>query len=151
MDISTLKVDTRAMSDGRWVTVGGSYGDLKIYSRGFTDEFYDAQTAKLANATQMFGGAQADIPNAIRRRINAELLQEFLVLDVRNLMAGEAAVPVADFHAMLFQADYVKLAAACWQAAARVSSMTKEQLDSAEGNSGGASGSTLQTTATADA
>lgn len=151
MDISTLKVDTRAMADGRWVTVGGAYGDLKIMTRGFTDEFYDAQTAKLANAAQMFGGTQADVPNAIRRRINAELLKEHLVLDVTNLVAAGEPVPVAQFHEMLFQPDYVRLAAACWQAAARVSSLTKEQLESAEGNSGGASGSTSQATVSENA
>lgn len=146
MDISTLKVDTRAMADGRWVTVGGAYGDLKIFTRGFTDEFYDAQSAKMANAAQMFGGTQGDIPNAIRRRINAELLKEQLVLDVGNLVADGAPVPVAQFHEMLFQPDYVRLAQACWQAAARVSLLTKEQLESAEGNSGAASASTSQTT-----
>lgn len=146
MDISKLTIDSKAMADGRWVTVGGAYGDLKIFSRGFTDEFYDAQTAKLEDASLKYGGA---IPNAERRRINAELLQEFLVMDVGNCQIAGVVVPVIEFHAMLFKPNYVKLAKACWDCAARVSSMTEEQLKSAEGNFGGASGSTSQTQATA--
>jgi hypothetical protein len=136
--LSEFRVDSRAIADGAWVRVDEAlYGDLDILTRGFTDDFIDAQTARLARAATPYGGNQEKIPNAERRKINASLLRDFLVLDVRNLLDdADQPVSVQAFHGMLDDPAYYRLARACFEAAGRVSSQSEDQLRHALGNSG---------------
>lgn len=141
--LSDYRSDTRAINDGVWVRVGPEYDDLEILTRGFTDTFLDAQEARLTKAAQSYDADRAKIPNAERRTINAGLLEEFIVLDVRNLKdENEKLVEIGDFHHMLYEPEYGMLSRACWTAAGRVSTMSAAKLKAVMGNLGASSGST---------
>jgi hypothetical protein len=136
VSLSEFRSDTRSIQDGAWIRVNeAAYGDLDIMTRGFTDEFIDAQNARLSKAAEPYGGDRTRIPNGEQRRINATLLRDFLVLDVRNLLNGDEPVSVEAFHAMLFDAAFVRLARACWDAAARITARSAAQMEAASGNS----------------
>jgi len=137
VSINQFRGDTKAINDGDWVRVDEArFGDLEIRTRGYTDEFIDAQNRELARAAEEFNGDRDRIPNSDRRRINARLLEDFLVLDVRNLTDdGGLPISVATFHSMLYQQEYSRLAAASWQAAQRVSTRSRAQTERALGNS----------------
>jgi hypothetical protein len=136
VSLAEFRADTRAIQDGAWIRVNeAAYGDLDIMTRGFTDEFVDAQNARLAKAAEPYGGDRSRIPNAEQRRINATLLRDFLVIDVRNLMNDGQPVEVEAFHALLFDPAFTRLARACWDAASRVTARSQAQMEAAAGNS----------------
>jgi hypothetical protein len=135
--LSAFRSNTKAIKDGAWVRVNEAlYDDLEIQTRGYTDEFVDAQTMRLIRAAEPFNGDQTRIPNAVRRAVNAGLLREFLILDVRNL-ADDDDQPVTreSFLTMLDDPTYKVLARACFEAASRVSNQSAEQVKAAAGNS----------------
>jgi hypothetical protein len=134
--LSAFRSDTRAINDGAWIRVDdAAYGDLDIMSRGYTDEFVDAQNARLMKAAEPFLGDRDRIPNSVRREINAGLLRDFLVIDVRNLEGDDGKpVSVEQFHDMLEQPEYAKLQRACWLAAGRITTRAAEQAKAAAGN-----------------
>ena len=134
--LSEFRSDTKSIQDGAWIRVNeAAYGDLDIMTRGFTDEFIDAQNARLSKAAEPYAGDRTRIPNAEQRRINASLLTDYLVIGVRNLMDGETEVAVEDFHKMLVDPSLNRLARACWDAAARVTARSVAQVEAAAGNS----------------
>jgi hypothetical protein len=136
VELSEFRTDTRAINDGVWIRVNeAAYGDLDILSRGFTDDFVDAQNARVTKAAEPYGGERTRVPNSEMRTINASLLEDFLVLDVRNLRDGERVVEVAQFHMMLYDPAYNRLARACWEAAGRVTTRSEAQVKAASGNS----------------
>ncbi len=135
-DLKEFQVDTRAIADGVWIEVNpAAYGDLEILSRGFTDEFVDAQNRKMTNAAEQYSGDRAQITNSQLRSINASLLEDYLVVNVRNLTSSGQPVPVEDFHSMLYKPEFHRLARACWEAAARVTTRSVAQIETAKGNS----------------
>lgn len=139
--LSDFRSDTRAIQDGAWVRVNEAiYDDLDIRTRGYTDDFVDAQTARLTRAAEPYGGDRDRIPNAIRRTINANLLREFLVLDVRNL-ADDDGKPLTQeaFLLLLDNPAYHRLSRACFEAAGRVTTQSAAQVEAAVGNSAPAS------------
>ena len=134
--LSTFRTDTRAVNDGAFVRVDeAQFGDLEIKTRGFTDAFVDAQNARLTKAALSHDGDQSRIPNAERRAINAGLLRDHLVLDVRNL-EGDDGLPVTReaFLDLLDQPEYGRLMGACWRAAAKINARGAEQAAEAVGN-----------------
>ena len=136
MKLSALLTDTRAINDGTFVRVDElAFGDLEICTRGYTDDYVDAQAARLVQAAQEFNGDQRRIPNARLREINAGLLRDFLVLDVRNLDKDDGTPVTKDeFVAMLADPAAQRLSRACFAAAARVSARSVEQSKAAAGN-----------------
>lgn len=134
--LSEFRSDTRAINDGIWIHPDKArYPDLEILTRGFSDEYIDAQQIRLAAAAEKQDGLQSRIPNAERRQINAALLRDFLVLDVRGLENDDGtAVSRDDFLAALDKPEYSKLQQACFAAAARVTSRSAEQIKGAAGN-----------------
>jgi hypothetical protein len=150
VSLSEFRSDTRAINDGVWIRVNeASYGDLEIKSRGFTDDFVDAQNTRLGKAAEAYNGDRTRLPNSELRKINASLLEDFLVLDVRNLTDGDQVVPVAVFHTMLYDPAFNRLSRACWEAASRVTTRSEAQIKAASGNSHAPSGFT-STGATSD-
>lgn len=136
VDLAEFRVDTKAINDGVWIRVDEQdYQDLEILSRGFVDDFVDAQNARMAKAAEAYGGDKTRIPNSVMRQVNATLLEDFLVIDVRNLTANGEPVKVADFHAMLYDPAFSKLARASWLASSRVTTRSATQLAAASGNS----------------
>ncbi|GFE98169.1 MAG: hypothetical protein ABF979_05515 [Gluconobacter sp.] len=134
--LSDLKIDSAAVNDGVWVPIE-QYPGLKIRTRGYTDQFLDAQTRRVAQAAEKYRNDPSRIPNAVRRQLNADLLTEFLLLDVDGLFADDAEtqkVTIDEFRALLAQPDYARLARACWEAASLVATGAVQQAEDAEGN-----------------
>ena len=141
--LNEFRNDMRSIREGTWERVNEAYGDLEIQIRGFTDAFHDARTARMIEAATAYGGDQQRIPNGEQRRINASLMEEFLIISVRNLEDDEGQpVPIEVFHKLLYQQDYAKLSRMCWDAAARVSTRSVAQIEAAIKNSEPASTST---------
>lgn len=134
--LADLKTDSAAINDGVWKKIE-KYPGLEIKSRGFTDQFIDAQSRRERKTAENYRGDVRAIPNAIRRQINAALLCDFLVLDVRGLYHDEAqthAVSLEEFKKLLPNPDYRELMAACWEAAGLVTTEAGKQAEDAEGN-----------------
>lgn len=135
--LSAFRSDTKAINDGEWVRVNEAlYDDLDILTRGYTDQFVDAQNSRLIRAAEPFNGDQARIPNNVRRTINGALLREFLVIDVRNLIDDDTGEPVTReaFLAMLDNPEFNRLSRACFEAAGRVTTRAAKQATDAVGN-----------------
>jgi hypothetical protein len=136
VSINEFRADSKAINEGDWVRVDSArYGDLEILTRGFTDDFIDAQNARTEKLAESFMGDRTRILNSDMRKMNASLIEDYLVIDVRNLTdeKGEP-VSVALFHAMLYQPEYARLARASWAAAARISTRSVAQMEDARGN-----------------
>ncbi|HJZ22049.1 MAG TPA: hypothetical protein VJ226_13890 [Bradyrhizobium sp.] len=148
--LSAFRADTKAIQDGVWLRVNDAlYDDLEIQTRGYTDEFVDAQTLRLARAAESLNGDTTRIPNAVRRLINGELIRDFLVLGVRNLADDDGQpVTIAAFKQMLTDPAYYKLSRACFDAAARVTTKSADQVVAAMGNLEPASNGILPETGT---
>lgn len=134
--LSDLKIDSAAVNDGVWVEIE-QFPGLKIRTRGYTDQFVDAQNRRLAQAAEKFRNDVTRIPNSVRRQLNAGLLTEFLLLDVDGLYSDDAEtqkVGIEDFKALLASPDYGRLARACWEAASLVASGAAQQTEDAVGN-----------------
>lgn len=135
VELSEFKTDTKAINDGVWIRVNeATYGNLEILSRGFTDDFVDAQSARMTKTAEAIGCPRDQIPNSKLREVNATLLEDFLVVDVRNLLTKGEPIPVSDFHAMLYDPAYNKLSRACWDAASKITTRSAAQLENARGN-----------------
>lgn len=135
--LSTFRSDTRAINDGVWVRVDErNFGDLEVLSRGNTDDYIDAAADRWAKAAEPYGGDRSRIPNSEGRRIAASLLEDFLVLDVRNLTDDDGnVVDVQAFRAILYEPAFQKLFDACWQAVRKVNTRSDRQMGEAEKNS----------------
>lgn len=142
--LSDFRSNSKAISDGVWIRVNEAlFGPMEVLTRGFDDRFIDAQNSRIKRAAGKYANDRDRIPNAEHREINAALLCEFLVLDVRGLDDDEGKpIEIKEFYRLLFDEDYSALTRACWEAAQRVTSMSKEQLDAALGNSRAPSKST---------
>lgn len=133
--LADLKTDSAAINDGVWKKI--EKYDFEIKSRGFTDQFIDAQNRRLRKMSEKYRGDLSAIPNAVRRQMNAELLCDFLVLDVRGLFHDvEQTQPVSldEFKKLIPSPDYRELMNACWEAASLVTNEASEQAEDATGN-----------------
>lgn len=135
--LSSFLTDTKAINDGAWVVVNEAlYDDFAIKTKGFTDEFVDAQAARVKRV-RADAGISDDVvlPNALQREINASLLRDHLVLDVRNLEGDDGApITVEAFHDLLDKPNAARLVRACWEAASKVSARTAKANEEALGN-----------------
>jgi len=139
MEIDEFVTSTRAMKDGMWVLVDeAKYGNLEIFACGFTDEMIDARADleyAAADRLNVDLSRNERLPNAEQRKINATLLERYLVKDVRGLTKGGQPVSVDEFHRLMYLPGYEALAGAAWQAARRISTTTASQMEQAMGNS----------------
>jgi CTP:molybdopterin cytidylyltransferase MocA len=134
--LSNFKIDSKAVQAGAWVSPGDEYDDLQILTRGFTDAYTDARSAKMRRAAVQFNGDQAKIPNATSRAITVDCLESHVLLDVRNL-ADDAGAPVLfpAFCDLLRNPDYADLLTACIKAAGQVGVRKVVDLEDALPNS----------------
>ena len=133
--LKDFRSDIRAINDGVWVPVHEAFGDLEIQVRGFTDAFHDARTLRTIAAAEPYGNDKEKIPNADQRRINASLMEDYLIIGVRNLI-GDNGEPVEleEFHRLLYLPDYARLSRSCWLAAGQVSARSATQIEDAVKN-----------------
>lgn len=138
MELSEFATDTHAMKDGLWVLVDpAKYGELEILACGFTDEMIDARAEMEHGAAERLNidlARNERLPNAEQRRINATLLERYLVKDIRGLTNKGEPVTVQEFHRLMYLPGYENLSAAAWQAARRISTTTASQMETARGN-----------------
>lgn len=135
--LKEFQSDLKSITDGMWVRVHEAYGDLEIQVRGFTDEFHDARTARTMAAAEPYGGDEKKIPNDVQRRVNASLMEDYLIIGVRNLKDDDGQdVTIERFHKLLYQKDFGRLSRMSWDAAGRVSARSMAQVEAAEKNSG---------------
>ena len=135
MLLSELKTNSAAIQDGIFVKVPGFPG-LEIKTRGYTDEYIDARNRMNREIADQNGGT---VSNAQARKVNAELLKEYLLLDVKGLFNGpgpeENPVTVDHLKTLLDKPEYSRLARACWAAVGAVQVAAEKQTQDAEGNS----------------
>jgi hypothetical protein len=129
--LALFRIDGRAVREGEWVSVE-EYGDLEILTRGFGDEYTDAQARRQRQAAKAFGGDTDKLPVKIRRQINIECLIAHVVRDVRNLEHDDGT-PVAfpEFCDLLRDPDYPGLLLASFQAAAQVGARREIDIEEA--------------------
>jgi hypothetical protein len=133
--LSAFRQDAKAIAEGEWMRVGEEYGDLEIHSRGFTDEYFDAQAALQRQAAVGLGVEVSRLPSKVRRRINIDCLIQHVVLDVRNLTHDDGpAVTFDEFCGFLRDPSYVELVTACFKAAGKVGQRRTAELEDALGN-----------------
>lgn len=136
MLLKEFETDSSVINDGKFVKVDG-YEDLEIKTRGYTDQFLDARTRRLKKAAEKCDGDIDLIPNAERRKINAELLRDYLVLDVKGVWHDkdkQHAVTAEEFRALMGDPRYDRLTSACWRAVGQVQVVATHQQQDAEGN-----------------
>ena len=132
--ISAFKKNPAVQAEGVWKRPDAGE-DLEIKSRGFTDEYTDAQAAKQRQAAKGFGGDTEKLPAALKRKINVECLIKHSLVDVRGLEddAGKS-VKFDAFCEMLRSGDYPALVSAAFMAAALASDERESDLKEALGN-----------------
>lgn len=139
-NLKEFRTDVRAINEGTWIPIL-EFG-FEIQVRGLTDGYWDARTLRMQKAAEAYGNDEKKIPNAEQRRINASLMEDFLIIGVRNLLGDDGEpVSVETFHKLLYQEDYQRLSRMCFDAAAKVSTRSIAQLEYAEKNSQPASNS----------
>lgn len=135
MLLNETKTNTAIITQGTFVAVPG-YPGLEIKARGYTDEFIDAR-ARMENEADLANKGTV-ITNAQRRKINAALLSDYLIVDVRGLFNGpgpeENPVTVDQLKTLLALPEYTRLARACWAAAGAAQVEAESQIQAAEGN-----------------
>lgn len=125
--LSLFRVNGAAVREGEWIPVE-DYGDLEIFTRGFGDEYSDAQARKQRQAAKSLGGDTDKLPVKVRRQINVECLIAHVVRDVRNLEHDDGSpVSFAEFCDLLRDPDYPGLLIASFTAAAMVG--TRREID----------------------
>lgn len=138
-EISTLRIDHQRVQDGEWMPLGDEYGDVEVLVRGPTDRYMDAIGARSRAAARSLGGDPTKLPTAVSRRIIIGCVNEFLLLDVRNLTSNGEPISIGQFKALLEQPDYYPLVSAVLGAAAKVGQQRAEDLIEAMGNFANAS------------
>lgn len=135
--LSAFKQDSNAIENGEWVPLGDEYGDVEIFTRGFTDAYFDAQSAKQRKAARGVNGDTGALPTAIRRAINIScLVKHALCGDVVRNLTDDDGVPVTKdaFLELLEDPDYRELAGACFRAVGTVGQRRSADLEEAAGN-----------------
>lgn len=138
VDISRFRTDSRAIMMGEWVLVDEvEYGDLEIRTRGFTDEYFDAQSRRQRAEAKRLGVVVENLPSGMKRKINVDCICEFMVLDVRNLTIkaeGDRPILIEEFYDYLRNPDFPELIVACFRAAGKVGQSRDVDVEEAVGN-----------------
>lgn len=129
--LALFRVNGRAVREGEWVPVE-EYGDLEILTRGFGDEYTDAQARKQRQAAKAYGGDTDRLPVKIRRQINVDCLISHVLRDVRNLEHDDGSpVTFPEFCDLLRDPDYPGLLLASFTAAAMAGARREVDLEEA--------------------
>lgn len=136
--LSNFRQDSAAIESGEWVTLT-EYDNLRIKTRGFTNQYKDAMALRRRRAAQSLGGDEAKIPAGILRAITVEALINHLLIDVADLTDenGEA-VTFEAFCNLLRNPDYEPLGLACIEAAQRVGKRQGYDMEDMQGPLGSA-------------
>jgi len=132
-NLASRKRNSVAFTEGAWKTPDPDM-DLRIKTRGFTDEYHDLQAAKQRKAAKGFGGDTSKLPVALTRSINIECLIKCCLLDVQMTDDDGNTVTFDEFCDAIRDPDYVDLANAAFSAAGMVTSERESDVKEAEGN-----------------
>lgn len=134
--LSNFRVDPKALREGEWQPLGEEFGTIEVLTRGLTDKYEDARSARQRLAAKAYGGDAEKLKVAVRKRINTECLVEFCLMDVRGVDDDDGSpLSIEKFGQMLVSGEYPDVLQACFQAAQRVGKQTAEDLEDAVGNS----------------
>jgi hypothetical protein len=134
--LAQFMIDAKAIEDGEWIRPDEDrYDDLEILTRGHTNAYKDALSRKLQKAAVGFQGRAEKVPSSIRESIVADVVADFLVLDVRNLTGRDGKPVTADqFRALLRDPSCKELVEACLTAAQQVGRVKEVEIEDALGN-----------------
>lgn len=134
--LSDFITDMKTVADGDWIRVDeAEFGDLEIHARGISDESIDAQRVMETKLIKKYGSRE-NIPNAVTRQMNAQILERYLIDGVRNLVHDDGTeVTLQEFHQFLHDPAYSRLGNAAWKAVNQVSIQNASELEDAVGNS----------------
>lgn len=107
--LAKFKINSKAVNDGEWVSPGDEYDDLMIKTRGFTNAYQDARTAKMRQAARRYSGDMTKVPSAMADEITIECMIDHCLLDVKNLLdKDQQPVDIERLKELLFDPDYQK-------------------------------------------
>lgn len=130
MDISALKRDSVAISEGQWVSDIPGMGEVRMRVRGFSSTAAVELRARKERAIpkdqrNRDGSLKPDVASALF----SDVLADAILLDVEGLTAGGKALDVDAVRGLLRDPDYAPLAdAVAWAASA----VDKGMADAAE-------------------
>ncbi|WP_376959634.1 hypothetical protein ABNQ39_06930 [Azospirillum sp. A26] len=132
-NLASLKRSSTALTTGAWKRPDPDL-DLQILTRGYTDEYQDAQASKQRKAAKGFGGDPEKLPVALKRSINIECLIKHCLIDVKMKDDDGAPVTFEEFCDTIRDPDFSELATAAFTAAGMVSADREADAKEAEGN-----------------
>ncbi|MDO9712456.1 hypothetical protein [Paracraurococcus lichenis] len=135
VELARFEQNYTAITEGAWIRVGEEYGDLEIQTRGFTDQYTDAQTRRQRQAAKAYEGDVSRLPVALRRKINIDCLCDFVLMGVRNLTVQGTPVDFPTFCNLLKDPRYAPLVEASFRAVNRVGQQLEADIEDAVGNS----------------
>jgi len=131
--LSRFRTDSRAIDEGEWITLD-EWDGIRILTRGWNDDYADAQARQQRQAALGFGGNTDRLPSAMKRKINIECLIRHVLRDVDNLTDDDGRkVDFAEFADLLRNPDYADLVLACFAAASQVGQRRSFDIEEAAG------------------
>jgi len=141
--LSRFRTDSRAIDEGEWITLD-EWDGIRILTRGWNDDYADAQARQQRQAALGMGGNTDRLPSAIKRKINVECLIRHVLRDVDNLTDDDGRkIEFAEFCDLLRNPDYADLVLACFAAASQVGQRRSFDIEEAAVPLGTSSGGTL--------
>lgn len=135
MDISALKRDAKAVSEGRWISDIPGLGSVEICARGMSSpEVIAARAAKARRIPRDQREEDGSLKLEDEARIMREILSEAVFIDVRGLVDDGKPVTADQIKVWLLDADYEPLADAVFYAAQMVDRTKAATAKAAEGN-----------------
>lgn len=100
------------------------------------DDYIDALNKRMKRATKAHRCTSDTLPQNVLSNINAELVAQYLLLDVEGLTEadGTTKLDVEKLKSLLAQLEYNRLLALCFEAAAAVTVSADRQRADAVGN-----------------
>lgn len=128
-----LLIDEDVSTAGRWVQPDPDH-PMRIKTRGFTDEYFDAQARMQRSAAKGFNGDTERLPNAMKREINAKCLLKHSLVDIENCVIGGKALSIDEFGDLIQTERGKKLLGLAFTAAGMAHEANTAEAKEAEGN-----------------
>ncbi|MFL7901575.1 hypothetical protein ACJ41P_10610 [Azospirillum argentinense] len=128
-----LLLDEDVSSAGRWVQPDPDL-PLRIKTKGFTDEYFDAQARMQRSAAKGFNGDTERLPSSLKRDINAKCLLKHSLVDVENCVIGGKSLTIEEFGDIIQTERGKRLLGLAFTAAGMAHDAQKAEHEAAVGN-----------------
>ena len=125
--LDDLLVDESVSKDGRWVRPDPDR-PLEIKTRGFTDDYSDAQARMQRAAAKGFNGDTDRLPVAMKRDINTKCLIKHSLVDVRGCVVGGEELNFEAFCDLIQEKRGAKLLGLAFTAAAMANAQSAARV-----------------------